>query len=153
MSDVNYYKILGVKKSSTIEEIMKIYKKLALKYHSNKNKTSFAHDKFCKINEAYVFLLKNHKPTKQRTSRKPRKTQMTKKKIIKKTTKKVFLKKFERLFKDFIKVVEENAKSLRIKFEKKVKESEKEELFEKSEEDSKEIVEEKKSAKKKKFNL
>ncbi|CAG8767686.1 7529_t:CDS:1, partial [Cetraspora pellucida] len=45
----------------------------------------------------------NHKPTKQRTTRKQRKTQIAKKKIIKKATEKVFLKKFERLFKDFIK--------------------------------------------------
>ncbi|CAG8823390.1 8502_t:CDS:2, partial [Gigaspora rosea] len=57
-----YYRLLNITKSCTKKDIEKAYKKLALKYHPDKNLTNpkIAHEKFCKINEAYKYLLKYH---------------------------------------------------------------------------------------------
>lgn len=55
MSD-DYYSILGVTKTCSQDEIKKAYKKLALKWHPDKNKSSDAIDMFKKIGEAYATL-------------------------------------------------------------------------------------------------
>jgi len=53
----DYYKSLGVDKKATSDEIKKAYRKLALKYHPDKNKGSkTAEDKFKEINEANEVL-------------------------------------------------------------------------------------------------
>ena len=52
----DYYKVLGVPKSATKMEIKSAYRKLALKYHPDKNSSEKAHQKFVEINEAYAFL-------------------------------------------------------------------------------------------------
>ena len=54
----DYYKILGVKKEATEAEIKKAYRKLALKWHPDKNPNNReeAEEKFKKINEAYSVL-------------------------------------------------------------------------------------------------
>ena len=52
----DYYDILGVSKAASKEEIKKAYRKLALKYHPDRNKSSGANDKFKEINEAYEVL-------------------------------------------------------------------------------------------------
>jgi len=52
----DFYQILGVAKSSTQEEIRKAYKKLALKFHPDKNPSAGAQDVFKKISQAYDCL-------------------------------------------------------------------------------------------------
>ncbi len=53
----DYYKVLGVAKGASAEEIKKAYRKLALKYHPDRNKgDKQAEDKFKEINEAYAVL-------------------------------------------------------------------------------------------------
>jgi len=54
---MDYYELLGVKKDSSPSEIKKAYRKLALKYHPDKNKgEKKAESKFKEINEAYAVL-------------------------------------------------------------------------------------------------
>jgi len=52
----DYYSILGVSKSATDDELKKAYRKLALKYHPDKNKAPEAEEKFKLIAEAYEVL-------------------------------------------------------------------------------------------------
>jgi len=52
----DYYKILGVEKSASDEEIKKAYRKMALKYHPDKNKSPDAEERFKEIAEAYDVL-------------------------------------------------------------------------------------------------
>jgi curved DNA-binding protein len=53
----DYYKILGVEKSATKEEISKAFRKLALKYHPDKNPNNkAAEEKFKEITEAHEVL-------------------------------------------------------------------------------------------------
>lgn len=53
----DYYKILGVSKETPAQEIKKIYRKLALKYHPDKNPgDKQAEEKFKEISEAYEVL-------------------------------------------------------------------------------------------------
>ena len=57
MSGKDYYKILGVPKSASAEEIKKAYRKLALKYHPDRNEGDKAAEaKFKDISEAYAVL-------------------------------------------------------------------------------------------------
>ncbi|RLG33485.1 J domain-containing protein [Methanosarcinales archaeon] len=55
----DYYKILGLKRGASEDEIKKAYKKLARKYHPDlhpEDKKSWAEEKFKDINEAYEVL-------------------------------------------------------------------------------------------------
>ncbi|MCL2760329.1 MAG: J domain-containing protein [Desulfuromonadales bacterium] len=57
MPSQDYYKVLGLKKGASSDEIKKAYRKLAVKYHPDKNPgDKAAEDRFKEINEAYAVL-------------------------------------------------------------------------------------------------
>ncbi len=57
MTAKDYYKILGIPKSASSDEIKKAYRKLAMKYHPDRNKDDKdAEAKFKDISEAYAVL-------------------------------------------------------------------------------------------------
>ena len=57
MAAKNYYTILGVNKNASDEEIKRAYRKLAMKYHPDRNPNKKeAEERFKEINEAYAVL-------------------------------------------------------------------------------------------------
>jgi molecular chaperone DnaJ len=57
MSKEDYYKLLGVEKSVSPEDLKKAYRKMAMKYHPDRNQgNADAEAKFKKISEAYEIL-------------------------------------------------------------------------------------------------
>ncbi len=52
----DYYKALGLQKGASEDEIKKAYRKMALKFHPDKNKAAGAEEKFKEIAEAYDVL-------------------------------------------------------------------------------------------------
>ena len=57
MAETDYYKILGVNKTASDNEIKKAYRKLAMKYHPDHTKGDKSdEEKFKKISEAYAVL-------------------------------------------------------------------------------------------------
>lgn len=52
----DYYKTLGVEKNASSDEIKKAYRKLAMKYHPDRNPGADGEERFKKISEAYAVL-------------------------------------------------------------------------------------------------
>lgn len=52
----DYYDVLGVSRDASLEEIKKAYRKLALEWHPDRNKSPGAEERFKEINEAYEVL-------------------------------------------------------------------------------------------------
>lgn len=53
---MDYYELLGVARTADADEIKSAYRKLALKFHPDRNKEAGAAEKFAQINEAYAVL-------------------------------------------------------------------------------------------------
>jgi DnaJ-class molecular chaperone len=56
MASRDYYEVLGVSKSANPEELKRAYRKLAMEYHPDRNKSKEAESKFKEINAAYEVL-------------------------------------------------------------------------------------------------
>jgi molecular chaperone DnaJ len=57
----DYYEVLGIQRSANKEEIKNSYRKLALQYHPDRNKSPGAEEKFKEISEAYAVLSDDEK--------------------------------------------------------------------------------------------
>jgi len=57
----DYYEVLDVPKDASKQEIKRTYRKLALKYHPDRNKSPDAEEKFKEISEAYAVLSDDEK--------------------------------------------------------------------------------------------
>ena len=55
-SKTDYYQVLGVDKNASESELKAAYRKAALKYHPDRNKTAGAEEKFKEINEIFINL-------------------------------------------------------------------------------------------------
>ena len=60
----DYYDILGVSKAATDEQLKSAFRKKALEYHPDRNKSKDAEEKFKEINEAYQILSDSDKRAK-----------------------------------------------------------------------------------------
>src|SRR6187431_3070126 len=56
MSKRDYYEVLGVPKAAKTDDIKSAYRKLALQYHPDRNKSPGAEERFKEISEAYAVL-------------------------------------------------------------------------------------------------
>jgi len=61
LSKRDYYEILNIPKTASKDEIKTQYRKLALRYHPDRNKASDAEEKFKEISEAYAVLSDDQK--------------------------------------------------------------------------------------------
>jgi molecular chaperone DnaJ len=57
----DYYEVLGVPRSVSKDEIKNAYRKLALQYHPDRNKSAGSEEKFKEISEAYAVLSDDEK--------------------------------------------------------------------------------------------
>ena len=75
----SYHKTLNISTGATKGQIKNAYRKLAKKFHPDRNKSTNAHEKFIEISEAYEVLY-DGKLAKQKTKASSNKTQTSKEK-------------------------------------------------------------------------
>lgn len=63
----DYYEVLEIQKNASKEDIKNAYRRLALKFHPDRNKSPGAEEKFKEISEAYAVLSDNEKKAKYDT--------------------------------------------------------------------------------------
>lgn len=63
----DYYEVLEISKNASKDEIKNAYRKLALKFHPDRNKSPGAEEKFKEISEAYAVLSDDEKRTRYDT--------------------------------------------------------------------------------------
>ncbi|MEO8171605.1 MAG: J domain-containing protein [Sediminibacterium sp.] len=59
----DHYRVLNISPAATTDEVKKAFRKLALKYHPDKNSAPSAQEKFAAIQEAYAVLSNRRKRT------------------------------------------------------------------------------------------
>jgi len=57
----DYYEVLGVERGASADDIKKAFRKLAFKYHPDRNKDDGAEETFKEISEAYAVLSDDQK--------------------------------------------------------------------------------------------
>lgn len=57
----DYYDVLGIDKAAAEEDIRRAYKKLAIKFHPDKNKSTHASEAFKKVSHAFSVLSNKEK--------------------------------------------------------------------------------------------
>ena len=61
MAKRDYYDVLGVPKGASEEDVRKAFRKKAMEYHPDRNKSTDAEEKFKEVNEAYQVLIDGQK--------------------------------------------------------------------------------------------
>ena len=61
MNGNDYYEVLGVSRDATEEEIRRAFRKLAMEWHPDRNKSQGAEERFKLVNEAYQVLIEPEK--------------------------------------------------------------------------------------------
>ncbi len=64
MAGKNYHKVLGVSEDASAEQIRRAYRKLAMRFHPDRNDDPGAEEKFKEVREAYAVLSGKEKPPK-----------------------------------------------------------------------------------------
>lgn len=64
-SESDYYKVLGVAVGASAAQIRRAYRKLAMRYHPDRNGSPEAAEKFKQVREAYAVLTGKEKAPKQ----------------------------------------------------------------------------------------
>ena len=59
----DYYEVLGVDRNASADDIRRAYRRLAFKYHPDRNREDGAEDKFKEVNEAYEVISNPEKRT------------------------------------------------------------------------------------------
>jgi DnaJ-class molecular chaperone len=63
-SESDYYKVLGVAEGASAAQIRRAYRRLAMRYHPDRNGSPEAAEKFKQVREAYAVLSGKEKPPK-----------------------------------------------------------------------------------------
>src|SRR2546421_6933126 len=82
MDKRDYYDVLGVQKGAGKDEIKSAYRKLALQYHPDRNKSPEATERFKEISEANAMLSDDEKRNQYDSSDEPESTSGTMPKIF-----------------------------------------------------------------------